>query len=256
MFSLLYVEFSRAFLTLFRYPANFISHLFINIFMFYGLFLGASFMSGRNSFGDTLDTLVVGYTAWVMVNRTFARTPQSIEAEAATGVLESIFLSRYNTSFVYMIRGFVEAIIDMAMIIILINAIIWLTNSNIAWTGFIAFPVLTILFASIGCSLMAGGFALQWKRISAILPSIQFVLMFLMFAPFETWYEQGNLLVMLLPMVPSVVMMRELMVYDMVFNVDLAIMAMANGVIYLTAGLIIFHKMVMRARNNGLVGGY
>lgn len=256
MFSFFYVEFSRAFLTLIRYPANFISMLFINVFMFYGLFLGASYMSGKSEFGATLDTMVVGYTAWVLVNRSFAKTSQSIEAEAATGVLESIFLSRYNTSFIYVIRGFIEAIIDMVMIIILINSIVWLTKSNITWTGSVAFPVLTILFASIGCSVMAGGLALQWKRISAILPSIQFVLMFLMFAPFETWYEQGISLVMLLPMVPSVVMMRELMAYDMGFNVELAMMATANGVVYLTAGAIIFHKMIMRARNKGLVGGY
>ena len=225
MLSFLYVEFSRAFLTLIRYPANFISHLFINVFMFYGLFLGASYMSGKSSFGQTLDTMVIGYTAWVLVNRSFAKTPQSIESEAATGVLESIFLSRYNTSSIYVIRGFVEAFLDMAMIIILINSIVWLTNSNVNWTGSIAFPILTILFASIGCSVMAGGFALQWKRISAILPSIQFVLMFLMFAPFEAWYEQGYSLVMLLPMVPSVVMMRELMVYEMGFNVEMAMIA-------------------------------
>lgn len=256
MLSFLYVEFSRAILTLIRYPANFVSHLFINIFMFYGLFLGASYMSGKSAFGDTLDTMVVGYTAWVMVNRSFAKTSQTIEAEAATGVLESIFLSRYNTSFIYVIRGFVEAIIDMVMIIILINSIVWLTGSNIIWTSSIAFPLFTILFASIGCSVIAGGLALQWKRISAILPSIQFVLLFLMFAPFETWYGQGNWLVMLLPMVPSVVMMRELMVYDMGFNVELAMMAMANGVIYLIAGALIFHKMTMLARKKGLVGGY
>jgi ABC-2 type transport system permease protein len=224
--------------------------------MFYGLFLGASYMSGSSAFGQTLDSMVVGYTAWVLVNRSFAKTAQSIESEAATGVLESIFLSRFNTSFIYVLRGFVEATIDMAMIVILIVSIVFLTNSNVSYTVAIVYPILTILFASIGCSLMAGGFALQWKRISAILPSFQFVLMFLMFAPFEAWYEQGYPFVVALPMVPSVIMMRELMVYDVGFNPQMALMSLANGAVYLIAGAIIFHKMTTQAKNKGLVGGY
>lgn len=243
-------------MTLVRYPVNFAAHLFINVFMFYGLFIGASYLSGASSFGSTLDTMVVGYTAWVLVSRSFAKTPQLIEAEAATGVLESVFLSSYNTSFIYIVRGIVEAILDLVMVIILINAIIFLTEANVVWTVNIIFPLLTILLAAIGCSLIAGGFAVKWKRITAILPAFQFSLMFLMFTPFETWFEQGNSLVMMIPMVPSVVMARELMVYDMSFNAEMALMAAANGIFYLVVGGIIFQLMINRARRQGLVGGY
>lgn len=256
MFSFLYVEFHRALMTLIRYPVNFAAHLFINVLMFYGLFTGASYLSGASSFGSKLDTMVVGYTAWVLVSRCFAKTPQLIEAEAATGVLESVFLSSYNTSVIYIIRGIVEAILEMVMIVILINSILFLTKASVVWTVNIIFPLLSIILAAIGCSLVAGGFAVKWKRISAILPAFQFLLMFITFAPFETWFEQGNSWVMLLPMVPSVVMARELMVYDMGFNLESASMAAANGVFYLVAGGIIFQLMINRARRKGLVGGY
>lgn len=256
MFSFLYVETSRVFYALVRYPVNFISGLFINVFMFYGLFMGASFLSGRSSFGDALDAMVVGYAAWVLVNRSFGRTPQSIEGEAATGVLESIFLSRYNTSMIYAVRGLIEAVFDMVMLVILVLSIEFLTGSQLVYSLPIIFPIVTILFASIGCGMIAGGFALQLKRISAILPSFQFVFMFLMFAPFETWSEQGNVAVMFLPMVPSVILLRELMVHELAMNYELALTAFINGLGYLTMGTLLFHMMIRRARQKGVVGGY
>ncbi|KNC66761.1 hypothetical protein [Pseudoalteromonas ardens] len=256
MYSFLHVEFTRAFLSLVRYPANFVSTLFINVLMFYGLFIGASFLAGRSTFGDALDAMVVGYAAWVLVNRSFGKTPQLIEAEAATGVLESVFLSRYNTSLIYAVRGLVEATLDMVMIAILINLIILLTGSQITYSFAVVLPIISIVLASIGCSLVAGGFALQFKRISAILPSFQFALMFLMFAPFETWGEQTEAAVMFLPMVPSVVLLRELMVYEMALDYNLVLIAFANGVTYLLIGATLFNLMINRARNKGIVGGY
>ena len=257
MFSFLYVEFSRALLNQIRYPANLISGLFINVFMFYCIFMGATFLSGQNSFGSALDSMVVGYTAWVLVNRCFARIPASIESEAGTGVLESVFLSRFNTSLIYTVRGIIDSVIDMVMIFIMIIAIVLMTDSNVSYSWVIALPVITLLFAAIGCGLFAAGLALQFKRVSSVLASVQFLLMFLMFAPFETWTSIGAKAgAVLLPMVPSVVMLRDLMVNNTGFKAEMALTALVNGVLYLALGAVLFHLMIRRACKKGVVGGY
>ncbi len=80
--------------------------------------------------------------------------------------------------------------------------------------------------------------------------------MFLMFAPFETWVEQGKTVVLLLPMVPGMILLRELMIHDMVFDTQLAMTAAINGVVYLVFGVMSFHLMIKSARRKGVVGGY
>lgn len=260
MLSFIRVELTRTFLEIVRYPANMISYFGIHTMMFYGLFLGAQYMSGKNSFGDTLDTMVVGYAAWVLVTRAFHSLPFQIQYEASSGVLTSIFLSSYNKGLIYLMRGFSAAIISIIMVLIMLIVIVFMTGSSIAFPIAAALPVLTILCSAIGVSLFAGSLALHFKRVGSILPTIQFVLMFLMFAPFEEWttgLEAGLAsIAQWLPMVPSVILLRDLMVHENPLNLVLLMKAVGNGAVYVLLGVLVFNRMVESARNKGLVGGY
>lgn len=260
MLSFIHVEFRRTFLIMARYPANFISYLVIHTLMFYGLFLGAQYMSGRNSFGETLDSMVVGYAAWVLVTRAFNHVPNQIQIEASSGVLTSVFLSAYNKGIIYLVRGLSSSVLDIVMVSIMITSIILLTGSNIAFPIAIVLPVITILLAAIGMSMFAGGLALHLKRITAILPSMQFVLMFLMFATFEQWttgFEAGLAsIAQWMPMVPSVILLRDLMVHENPLDLIMAAKAVANGIIYLLIGDLVFNRMVEGARQKGIVSEY
>ncbi len=260
MLNLLVVEVWRAFITAARYPVNFFTGLFLHTFTFYAIFLGAQFMSGQSSFGDNLNAMTVGYAAWVLVLRNFGKTPRHIEAEAATGVLESVFMSSHTTSILFLFRAFAEAIIDLSLTIMMIVVLMYLTGAELSFPWQIALPTLTLTLAAIGIGMIAGGLALQFKRITALLQPIQIGLIFFMFAPFEQWTTglQAGLasLAMWFPMVPSVVLLREMMAYDIAFDHVLAIKAVLNGVGWVTLGTLLFHGMTNRAREKGIVGGY
>lgn len=259
MFRLFRVELARVLALNLRYPTNFISSLLINTMMFYGLFKGAQYLSGQQVFGERLDTMVLGYAAWVLVTKAINRTPIAIQEDADTGVLESLFLSAYRKDILFLTRALAGAVIDVVTVVAIVFLLVLFTGSSIAFSAWVLLPVATLVLSAIGLGLVLGAFALQVKRVNAILPSVQLLALGLMFTPFEelsrTWPEMASQLYLGLPMVPSVVLLRELMVQQVV-NPQSMLMAIANAISYVLMGMLFFSLMTRRARSKGLLGGH
>ncbi|MCW8128222.1 hypothetical protein [Microbulbifer halophilus] len=260
MIRLLYIELLRTLALTIRYPANFASSLFISTLMFYGLFMGAQYLSGQEVFGENLNAMVVGWTAWVLATKALNKPPLAIQAEADTGVLESVFLSRYKVWWIFFCRALSETLVDIVLIVIMVSLIVWLTGSEVSFSPAIAFPIAMLLLAGIGMGLIVGGVALQVKRLGAMLPSLQMLLLLLMFTPFENWTSGADRVIavaaMWMPMVPSVVMLRGLMAFNTPFDPILAVYAAVNGIVWMAVGLIVFAKMAQRVKAKGLLAGY
>jgi ABC-2 type transport system permease protein len=259
MHKLIHVELLRAFTLALRYPANFISNLFINTVMFYGLFKGAQYLSGQQVFGTRLDAMIVGYSAWVLVTKGVNKTPLNIQTEADTGVLESVFLSSYRMDLLFLVRAFAESFLDVMTVVLIVALLVAFTGSSVHVNWLVILPTATLVVAANGIGMLMGGIALQVKRVSAILPSIQLLMLGLMFTPFESLTsslgQQLAPFAMALPMVPSVVMLRQLMVYQQ-FDPQMAGVVLANGLGYVALGMIVFNTMTRRVKAKGLLGGY
>jgi ABC-2 type transport system permease protein len=260
MYSLFLIELKRTLALTKRYPANFVSSLLISTLMFYGLFMGAQYLSGQAAFGTNLDAMVVGWTAWVLATKALNKPPLGIQNEADTGVLESVFLSQYSAWSIFLARALSETLVDIVLIVVMIALLVWLTDSQVNFSPAIILPTFTLVLAALGMGMAAGGVALQVKRISAVLPTLQMLLLLLMFTPFENWttgIEAGlAAIAMWLPMVPSVTMLRGIMAFNTPFDPTLAIKAVINGVGWATFGLMVFGQMAQRVKSKGLLAGY
>jgi ABC-2 type transport system permease protein len=258
--TLLTTEIWRSFVSAWRYRANFLSGLALHTLTFYAIFLGANYMAGSANFGESLNAVVIGYSAWVLVIRCFGKTPRTIELEAATGVLEAVFQCARNCAVLYTCRAFAEATIDIALTAIMIVVIMYLTDAQVSFSPAIAIPVVTLTLAAIGIGMITGALTLQLKRVNSILQPLQIALTVLIFTPFETWTGElmGGLAAAanLLPMVPSVVMLRHVMLNDGGLEPQMIAYAAINGGAYLLLGMAIFQAMLVRARTHGLVSGY
>lgn len=259
MLKLFYIELVRSLTINLRYPANFVSSLVLNTIMFYGLFKGAQYLSGEQVFGERLDTMVVGYSAWVLVTKGITKTPLGIQQDADTGVLESLFLSVYRKDVMFLLRALAESVLDVITVMAIVVLLIAFTGSDVNLSPMITLPVITLVLSAIGMGLLVGAFALQVKRVSAILPTIQLLSLGLMFTPFENltsgWLQYLKPLGMALPMVPSVVFLRQLMVHQ-TLDTEVLALAVANGIGYVLLGMLFFNLMTSRVKAKGLLGGH
>jgi ABC-2 type transport system permease protein len=260
MLKLFWIELARTFVLTIRYPSNFVSSMLVGTLMFYGLFMGAKYLSNQDVFGSSLDAMIVGWTAWVLATKGLTKPPQSVQGEADTGVLESIFLSGYRTSVIFFVRAMCESVVDFLMIVGMVLLLAWLTGSAVGFPPAIALPAVTLVLAANGMGMGLAGFALQVKRIGSVLPMLQMFLLVLIFTPFETWttgFESGiAAIAMWLPMVPSVILLRDLMAFGKDLDPTLATQALLNGAGWVALGALVFDQMAKRVKVRGLLAGY
>jgi ABC-2 type transport system permease protein len=260
MLDLFLIELRRTFALTIRYPANFVSSMVIGTLSFYGLFMGAQYLSGQEAFGTNLDAMVVSWSAWVLATKGLNKPAVSVQTEADTGVLESVFLSRHPTWLTFLVRALTESVIDIVFIVVMVATLVWLTGSSVAFPPTIALPVVLLMLAAIGFGLTVASLALQVKRIGSALPMLQLLILFLMFTPFETWtsgMKSGlSAIAMWLPMVPSVIMLRQEMAFGGTFDPILAVQALLNGIGWAAFGVLAFAAISRRVRTKGLLAGY
>jgi len=84
----------------------------------------------------------------------------------------------------------------------------------------------------------------------------QFLLLFLLAAPFEASTGMMQHLRFLLPMIPSTGLLRDLMARDLGLDWPTFGLALLNGIAYLAAGLWVFRWAEKTAKKRGSLGGY
>ena len=117
-------------------------------------------------------------------------------------------------------------------------------------------PLLSLVMAGYGFAFMMGACALVFKRVQQILGIFQFLLLFLLAAPFEEATGMMQQLRFLLPMIPSTGLLRDLMARDLGLNWLTFALALMNGVAYLAIGLFVFRWAEKVAKKRGSLSGY
>ena len=239
-----------------RYPMEFFTGLVLLTFLFYGLLAGAEFITGAESFNQNLDGIIVGYSVWMILYSGMNFIPSTIQGEAQRGTLEVLFLSYVSVSKIFLLRAIAESLVSVLFTAIVLMILLWITDRNLSFSIEIIIPTISTVMAAIGVGFMIGGFALQLKQVGQVVVLAQYPLLFLMMTPFENMENFVLKCSLFLPVVPSAITLRELMIADVPFLETYYSIALLNGAVYLLLGMWIFHSYSKKVRMKGMLAGY
>lgn len=253
---LLLVEIRRMLVLQVRYPIDFVVGIVLLTFLFYGLLVGAEFITGADSFNKNLDGIIVGYAVWMILYAGMNFIPSTIQGEAQRGTLEIIFLSYVSVTKIMLLRSIAESLVSITFTAIILLTLLWITERNVSFSIEIVIPTITTVMAAIGVGFIIGGLALEFKQVGQVVVLAQYPLLFLMMTPFERMDSFIVKWSLFLPVVPSSITLRELMIVELPFLESYYMFAIANGVVYLFLGIWIFSIFSKRARMKGILAGY
>ncbi|MDY6900112.1 MAG: ABC transporter permease [Cyanobacteriota bacterium] len=257
MLELFFAELRCSWIQFRRYPVESISQIIFTTVIFYGLFLGAGYVAGSSfQLGDRLDSIIIGYVLWVLINFVMANIAGGLQSEAQTGTLEQLFLSRYGAVKVFLMRGLAYLTLEVLKIVIILFIIILLTGSSLYFPPLLFLPFISVLLGAYGFSFIIGSIALLFKRVQQLLPLLLFPLLFLLTIPTETWTGTPKFLALLIPMTPGAGLLRSLMARGDSLNLITLAIAFANGIVYFTIGLFFFRVAEKEAKRRGILSGY
>lgn len=240
-----------------RYPVESIAQIIFTSSIFYGLFLGAGYIAGSSfKLGDRLDSIIIGYVLWILVNFLMANIAGGLQNEAQTGTLEQLFLSRYGAVKVFLMRALADLTLEISKIMIILFVITLLTGSRLYFPPVLVLPFITVLLGAYGFAFIIGSLALLLKRVQQLLPLFLFPLLFLLTIPTETWTGTPKILAQLIPMTPGAGLLRDLMARGGILNLTTLIIAFINGTIYFYIGLFLFQLAQKEAKRRGILSGY
>lgn len=257
MVELFLAELKRSWIQFKRYPTETISGIIIFTAVFYGLFLSAKYMAGPGlQLGDRLDAVIVGYVLWTLATFIMADIAGTLQTEAQTGTLEQLFISPFNIRRVLLFRAIASLLIQFVLIAVILLIIMALTGRWLAFPLTLLFPLATLIFAGYGLSFALGSLALILKRVQQLLGIFQFVLLFLLTVPTETWDGPFKALGYALPMSISAGLLRDVMARQQALDLPTLGFAILNGGIYFAIGILLFQWAERETKRRGKLGGY
>lgn len=258
MFELFIAELRRSWIQFLRYPTEAVIFIFITTVTFYGLFLGARYIAGPTSlqFGDRLDALVIGYVLWSLVGFIVLEIVGQIQYENRTGTLEQLFLSAFGSQKVFLARTMASLTLRLFLTGIIALIIINLTRSTLQFPPTLILPLGAIVLAAYGLSFTFASFTLVLKRTDRLTSILMFAVLFLMTINAETWTGWLQLVRWLLPMTGGAGLMRDLMVRGDALDSFQFILALLNGVVYLSMGVLAFRWAERETKRQGSLGNY
>jgi ABC-2 type transport system permease protein len=257
MLKLFFAELRCSWIQFRRYPVESISQIIFTTAIFYGLFLGAGYIAGSSfQLGDRLDSIIIGYVLWVLINFVMANIAGGLQSEAQTGTLEQLFLSRYSAVKVFLMRGLAYLTLEVLKIVLIIFIIMLLTGSSLSFPPILVLPFISVLLGAYGFAFIIGSIALLLKRVQQLLPLLLFPLLFLLTIPTETWTGTPKFLALLIPMTPGAGLLRDLMARGEGLSLITLIIAFINGIVYFAIGLFLFRVAEKEAKRRGILSGY
>jgi ABC-2 type transport system permease protein len=250
------VEIHRALLSQIRYPMDFISGLVGLTVLFCGLLLGARHITGVDVFNANLEGVIVSYASWMMLTTCMTYIPSCIQGEAQRGTLEMLFTSAMSFQTILLVRTIAQSLVGFAFTATVLLTLLWITGRSVIVTPGIIAPLLAMIAAAMGIGFVAGALALRFKQVSQFVGLLQYPLIFLMMAPFEQMGALAATSAAFLPVVPSAITLRELMVAGMPLEQTHYLMAVVNGALYLFGGMLIFRESIGVVMRKGVLAGY
>jgi ABC-2 type transport system permease protein len=256
MLQLFFAELRCSWIQLRRYPVEFIAQIILTSAIFYGLFLGTGYIAGSIQLGERLDSIIVGYVLWILVNFVMTNIAGKLQYEAQTGTLEQLFLSRYSAVKVFLMRALAYLTLEIIKIVLILFIIMLLTGSTLYFPPLLVLPFICVLLGAYGFAFIIGSISLLLKRVQQLLPLLLFPLLFLLTIPTETWTGTPKYLALLMPMTPGAGLLRSLMARGESLNLITLLIAFVNGFIYFAIGLFLFRVAEKEAKRRGILSGY
>jgi len=250
-------ELRRSWILFRRYPLQAISGMAMTLFLFLGLIFGARYMAGPMAyFGDRLESLIVGYILWNILIFAMGEIAMGLQGESQIGTLEQLFLSPRSMVTLFLVRAIANQLLILGVSMAALMIILLVTGVRLHFPPLLVLPLLSALAGVYGLGFALGSLVLVFKRIGPLLSFAQFGLALLIMPPFEAGRSHALKGLDLLPLVPSAGLLRDLMARSLPFDLSSFTIALANGVVYLALGVLIFHWAEKKAKQQGLLGSY
>jgi hypothetical protein len=193
---LLRAEIERVRLHVGRYPLEAAASLVLFAFMFLVFAALGTMMGGRLSpFGGDPRVLALLYALWMIASTTIAGGAAQLAADAAIGVLETLFLATAPLTRLLHVRAVAHALHGLASATLLLAAFCMSTRW---WPGAAACTALAAgvagcVVTSLGLAMALSGAALRFKRVGVLLLPVNFLCMLaVMGGPAQQAAEQAS----------------------------------------------------------------
>ena len=249
-------EWLRSVILMRRYLGNTVGSVLGLTVVFLGLFFSTRYVSGMSSFGERLDSVVVGYVLWSLILFVLADVSMDAQNEAQTGTLEQICLSRFGLTRVFVLRSLTRVVWTLLMNAVVLSVICLVTGTRLHLSPWLIVPVASALMGAFGLAFMFGALALGAKRIQQLLNLANFALLFVVMTPFEKTAPALSPLLSLLPMVPGAAGVRTVMVDGSAPSLLSAAVMLIGGALWFGLGMQVFRRADRAVRTRGLLGSY
>ncbi|WHX49035.1 ABC transporter permease [Paenibacillus woosongensis] len=252
---LLSANFRKEYIELKRYLPNTIALVFTFYIIFLAAFFGIMFIGDPASFDANVQYSIVSVAFWSLTMMTMNFIGYSIITEATRGTLEQIYMSPMGVWKIMLTRIIGQFGLQSVVMVILLFAAMLTSGQWLSLNPMTTIPIIIITMISmVGVSFMIAGLAVIVKQIQAFLQIFQFVLMGLVFVPLT-----AAPFLAFAPFVKGVNMVRTVMMEDLTLTqlplADYAVLTL-NSLVYLFAGLFVFHLCEKVAMKKGLLGQY
>ncbi|BBN83062.1 hypothetical protein PA25_30470 [Pseudoalteromonas sp. A25] len=254
MFQLLRIETLRAWRMFLRYPVDAFALIFVMLFMFFGLFLGAEYLAGgAEKFGDRLQSIVILYVTWTLVVSVFAGVSGELQKESDTGTLEQLLIARVNLPVLIFIRAIANLGVSIVLTLVTLAAVVIGTGVDLQFPAEALVPIVACVLGGIGLGMLVGSITLLAKRAMGLIGILQLVLLFLITLPWESWNETSKIAGYFLPLTSSASQIKQMMSGNLISLGNEHIFAFASGVLYFLLGYFMFSLATRRAQKLGLL---
>lgn len=130
------------------------------------------------------------------------------------------------------------------------------TGSRLNFPPVLLLPFVAVLLGTYGIAFTLGSLALLLKRVQNLFAIVQFLPLFLLATPLETWTPPLNILAQLLPLTTGAEILRDLMARNDSLNLTMLAIALVNGTVYFLIGLFLFYLAERKTKQKGMLGGY
>lgn len=258
MHHVLMAEWRREWVQLRRYPTEMLSELIVIVIVFYGLFLGASYMAGTSAFGHRLNDIIVGYTLWTLSMTSVGTMGWSIANEAQNGTLEQVFLSPAGMRWILLCRNAATVVISLVFTTATLFAVMAITGRWLVLSPLDIVPGLLMIASASGVGFLVASVTILMKRSNQLLNLLQFVLLFLIMAPTANLAGVWRWVAITAPFSPVVALLRSMMSGQSggLFAGNWFWWSLVNAALWLGLGLLVFGAALRRAKARGSLGHY
>ena len=255
MMTSLKAEFWREIWIYKRYPMEQITNLFLVVLIFMAIFWRGSLVGG-GIVGSSLNALVVGYTLWTLIQNTISEMAQTVVSQAESGIVEQQYLMPISSKRLFFNKSIVNIVFSLIRSILVLIAIMWLTNHWIKLPLIVVIPFILSLMTTIGLGYLMSSLVLRFKRVGGILIIFQYVYLAVLLTDFENYSIIIKILSCLLPISPMVSWIR-LAISSHVYNLSFYLVgSIFNTILWLIIGVITFNLADKYVKKNGTLAQY